>query len=73
MSGALERAQLEVGERCQSEDGFNGDSLKALERVLVDKIEIAAINIAERHQPNEAFDRLNRKGQVLTVGDLGTL
>ena len=70
MSGALERAQSEVGERCQSEDGFDGDSLKALERVLVDKIEIAAINIAERHQPNEVFDRLNRKGQVLTVGDL---
>ena len=70
MLGALERAQSEVGERCQSKDGFDGDSLKALERVLVDKIEIAAINIAERHQPNEVFDRLNRKGQVLTVGDL---
>ena len=33
-------------------------------------MEVAAINIAERHQPNEVFDRLNRKGQLLTVGDL---
>ena len=70
MSAALERAQSEVRARCHSEDGFDGDSLKALERTVVDKIEIAVINIAERHQPNEVFDRLNRKGQPLTVGDL---
>ncbi len=70
MSAALERAQTEVRARCESENGFCGESLKALERTVVDKIEIAAINIAERHQPNEVFDRLNRKGQVLTVGDL---
>ena len=70
MSAALERALLEVRDRCESEDGFDGESLKALEETVVDKIEIAAINIAERHQPNEVFDRLNRKGQALTVGDL---
>ena len=70
MSAALERAQSEVRARCESEDGFDGESLKALERTVVDKVEIAAINIAERHQPNEVFDRLNRKGQLLTVGDL---
>ena len=70
MSAALERAQIEVRSHCESEDGFDGESLKGLERIVVDKIEIAAINIAERHQPNEVFDRLNRKGQNLTVGDL---
>ena len=70
MSAALERAQSEVRARCESEDGFDGEALRTLERTVVDKIEIAAINIAERHQPNEVFDRLNRKGQLLTVGDL---
>ena len=70
MSAALERARLEVSARCVSEDRFDGESLKTLERTVVDKVEIAAINIAERHQPNEVFDRLNRKGQILTVGDL---
>ena len=70
MSEALERAQREVRSRCENEDGFDSASLAALEQTIVDKIEIAAINIAERHQPNEVFDRLNRKGQVLTVGDL---
>ena len=70
MSEALERAISEVRARCESEDGFDGESLKDLERTVVDTVEIAAINIAERHQPNEVFDRLNRKGQVLTVGDL---
>ncbi len=70
MSAALEQAQAEVRMRCVREDGFDGESLKALGRIVVDKIEVAAINIAERHQPNEVFDRLNRKGQVLTVGDL---
>ena len=58
---ALERARLEVSARCVSEDRFDGESLKTLERTVVDKVEIAAINIAERHQPNEVFDRLNRK------------
>ena len=70
MSAALELAQAEVRFRCDGEDGFDGESLRALERTIVDTIEIAVINIAERHQPNEVFDRLNRKGQVLTVGDL---
>ena len=70
MSAALEQAQEEVRARCESEDGFDDESLKALARIVVDNIEVAAINIAERHQPNEVFDRLNRKGQVLTVGDL---
>ena len=70
MSAALERASTEVSARCESEDGFDGESLRELERTIVDKVEIAAINIDERHQPNEVFDRLNRKGQVLTVGDL---
>ena len=70
MSDALERAQSEVRDRCISEDGFDGEALRGLERTIVDKVEIAAINIAERHQPNEVFNRLNRKGQILTVGDL---
>ena len=70
MSAALDYAQLEVRSRCVSENGFDGQSLNDLERIVVDKVEIAAINIAERHQPNEVFDRLNRKGQVLTFGDL---
>lgn len=70
MSEALSRAQTEVRARCVVTDGFNSDSLRALEQTLVDQVELAAINIAERHQPNEVFDRLNRKGQVLTVGDL---
>ena len=70
MSEALDRARSEVRARCVSEDGFEGTMLKALEWTVVDKVEIAAINIAERHQPNEVFDRLNRKGQALTVGDL---
>ena len=70
MSAALERAQLEVRARCVSEDGFDGDALRELVQTIVDKVEIAAINIAERHQPNEVFNRLNRKGQPLTVGDL---
>ncbi len=70
MTAALDRAQTEVRARCSGEDGFDGDSLKSLERIVVDNVEIAAINIAERHQPNEVFDRLNRKGQALTVGDL---
>ena len=70
MSAALELAQAEVRFRCAREEGFDGESLRALERTIVDTIEIAVINIAERHQPNEVFDRLNRKGQTLTVGDL---
>ena len=70
MSAAIDRAQKEVRTRCGGDDGFNGEALKALERIVVDKVEIAAINIAERHQPNEVFDRLNRKGKSLTVGDL---
>ena len=70
MSAALEQARLEVRSRCVSESGFDGQSLNDLERTIVDRVEIAAINIAERHQPNEVFDRLNRKGQALTFGDL---
>ena len=70
MSATLERAQFEVRTRCVSEDGFDSDALRGLVQTVVDKVEIAAINIAERHQPNEVFDRLNRKGQPLTVGDL---
>ena len=70
MSAALDRAKSEVRSRCDGDGGFDGDALTALERTIVDKVEIAAINIAERHQPNEVFDRLNRKGQALTVGDL---
>ena len=70
MTAALERAQSEVRARCIGEDGFNRESLKALELTIVDKVEIAAINIAERHHPNEVFNRLNRAGQPLTVGDL---
>ena len=70
MSAALKRAQSGVRARCIGPDGFNGESLRKLERTVVDKIEIVAINIAERHQPNQVFDRLNRKGQLLTVGDL---
>ena len=70
MSEALDRAQTEVRARCDREGVFDRESLKVLAEIIVDKIEIAAINIAERHQPNEVFDRLNRKGQNLTVGDL---
>ena len=70
MSAALDQAQSEIRLRCESEDGFDGESLKSLERIIIDKVEIVTINIAERHQPNEVFDRLNRKGQALTVGDL---
>ena len=70
MSAALEFARSEVRARCDSEGGFDDEALKALAQTVVDKVEIAAINIAERHQPNEVFDRLNRKGQVLTVSDL---
>ena len=70
MTAAFERAQQEVRERCEVDEGFDKDALIALENTIVEKIEVAAINIAERHQPNEVFDRLNRKGQALTVGDL---
>ena len=70
MTAALERAQSEIRVRCMSENGFDGESLRDLERTVVDKIEIALIYIAERHQPNEVFNRLNRTGQPLTVGDL---
>ena len=70
MSAAFDKAQREVRARCEGEHGFDGESLNALVQTIVDKVEVAAINIAERHQPNEVFDRLNRKGQVLTVGDL---
>ena len=70
MSDALSWAQTQVRARCETEDGFDSEALRVFEQILVGKVEIAAINIAERHQPNEVFDRLNRKGQVLTVGDL---
>ncbi len=70
MTDSLAIARSEVRERCGSDEGFNGASLSELVLTLVDKVEIAVINIAERHQPNEVFDRLNRKGQALTVGDL---
>ena len=70
MSAALDTAQRQVRLRCESEDRFDEESLKELEITLVDKIEIATINIAERHQPNEVFNRLNRRGKDLTVGDL---
>ena len=70
MTHALNIARSEVRDRCGSDEGFDGASLRALVLTLVDKVEIAVINIAERHQPNEVFDRLNRAGQVLTVGDL---
>ena len=70
MSTALDRAQSEVHDRCDGPDGFNVQLLRKLEQTVVDKIEMVDINIAERHQANEVFDRLNRKGQPLTVGDL---
>ena len=70
MSAALERSLKEVRARCEIEDRFDAESLRNLVRTVVDKVEFAAINIAERHQPNEVFDRLNRRGQPLTVGDL---
>jgi hypothetical protein len=70
MTAALHTARSEIQSRCLGEDGLSGESLRALEQTLVDKAELAVINIAERHQPNEVFDRLNRKGQILTVGDL---
>ena len=70
MTHSLNIARSEVRDRCGSDEGFDGASLRALVLTLVDKVEIAVKNIAERHQPNEVFDRLNRAGQVLTVGDL---
>ena len=70
MTEAYERARSELRKRRRNEDEFDGESLQDLERTIVDKIEIAAINIADRHQPNEVFNRLNRRGQPLTVGDL---
>lgn len=70
MTAAFERAQKEVRTRCLSDGAFVVDALEDLEQTIVDKVELATINIAERHQPNEVFDRLNRKGQALTVGDL---
>ena len=70
MSEAFELIQSEVRNRSRGESGFDPESLRTLELLVVDKVEIVAINIADRHQPNEVFDRLNRKGQALTVGDL---
>ena len=57
MSAALERAQKEVRARCFVEGSFERETLKRLEQTLVDKVEIAAINISDPHQPNEVFDR----------------
>ena len=70
LSVALEHAQKEVAKLCRSPDGFDSQSLRELGQILVEKIEVAVVNIAARHQPNEVFDRLNRSGQDLTVGDL---
>lgn len=34
------------------------------------KVELVEIHLAERHDPNEVFNRLNTKGTPLTLGDL---
>ena len=70
MSAAFDTARRQVRYRCETDDGFDEEALRELEITLVDKIEIATINIADRHQPNEVFNRLNRRGKDLTVGDL---
>ena len=37
---------------------------------LVLKVELVEIHLADRHDPNQVFNRLNTKGTVLTLGDL---
>ena len=37
---------------------------------LVEKVELVEIHLSDRHDPNEVFNRLNTKGQDLTLGDL---
>ena len=70
LTAAIQRTRTEIQIRCFDGNRFDGDSLRHLEQILADKVELAVINIADRHQPNEVFDRLNRKGKLLTVGDL---
>lgn len=43
---------------------------KALLDELVTKVELVEIHLAERHDPNQVFNRLNTKGQDLSLGDL---
>ena len=37
---------------------------------LVLKVELVEIHLGDRHDPNQVFNRLNTKGQDLTLGDL---
>lgn len=43
---------------------------KALLDELVTKVELVEIHLADRHDPNQVFNRLNTKGQDLSLGDL---
>ncbi|MGI8927391.1 MAG: DUF262 domain-containing protein [Tepidiformaceae bacterium] len=46
------------------------ENYTALLEELVSKVELIEIHLAERHDPNEVFNRLNTKGAELTLGDL---
>lgn len=45
------------------------DYQKRLDR-FVDKVELVEIQLSDRHDPNEVFNRLNTSGTKLTIGDL---
>lgn len=69
LSAAFDRARTEVHARV-SENSDPEQLLTSFLDLLLDKVELVEIQLSERHDANEVFDRLNRQGAPLTVGDL---
>jgi len=83
LGGALEMAikfiKERIGEGLQdSTKGLDGEEqlaeecawLNRLLEIITDRLEFIEVILADRHDPNQVFDRLNVQGQELTVLDL---
>lgn len=70
LADAFMRCLDEVEKRIQENGAPSRNALKNFVDTIADKIEFVQINLADHHDPNEVFNRLNKGGQPLEVIDL---
>lgn len=69
LTSAYQRARAEVLRRVDASESPR-ETLVAFLDLLLGKTELVEVQLADRHDASEVFDRLNRGGTPLTVADL---
>ncbi len=70
ISRAFNLAKEEMKKRILESENDPKETISEIVDRILDKAEILEVQLKDRHDPNEIFNRLNRKGSKLTVADL---